>query len=416
MNLVIVGFNYKNTPLAFREMLAFDGKQSVKLGKNLLNHDVVKESFIVSTCNRTEIYCIGSCVEGVKETVYHILSEMTGLGAEELKKVSYNFHEAGALKHLFRVASSLDAMVVGEAQILGQLKSAYQLAVEYETVGPYLHKACHSAFRVAKRVRTETDIALFPVSVGTLAVELIENEFNDLSRLNILVIGAGEMGSLVADRLREKSSSHIWVANRTESSAKILAEVVGGIVVPFDSWQYHLQTADVVVTSVSGGGLIKKEHIERHGRLIIIDLAVPRNVDELCGTISGIKLYNIDDLQDLAGKNLSARKDAAVIAENLVKEESEIVFDELRQIKLAPILNNLRKKCVKVMDAELGKFYARNPSLSSREKESAKLCAETIIKKIMHDPIRLAKEELARPGANGIEITQTLQKLFGVSL
>ncbi|MBI2974255.1 MAG: glutamyl-tRNA reductase, partial [Deltaproteobacteria bacterium] len=319
-----------------------------------------------------------------------------------------------------RVASSLDAMVVGEAQVLGQFKAAYQTAVEYNTVGPYLHKACHAAFRVAKRVRTETDVAALPVSIGSLAIDLAIEAYPDLSRANVLLIGAGEMSSLVANHLKDNGVEHIWIANRSHASAETLAHAVKATVVPFESWNVHMQTADIVVTSIGGGALIKKADVEaaiseRDGNgLIIIDLAIPRNVESSAGKISGVKLYNIDDLQSLAEKNISARKESAAIAEKIVSEEATAAFQEIQQIKLAPMITNLHKKCASIMQTELAEFFKDHPHMADEEKESVQACVGTIVKKILHDPIRLAKEELARPGANGKEVASALQKIFQV--
>ncbi|MBI2092078.1 MAG: hypothetical protein HYT75_03685, partial [Deltaproteobacteria bacterium] len=191
-------------------------------------------------------------------------------------------------------------------------------------------------------------------------------------------------------------------------------------VVPFESWNVHMQTADIVVTSIGGGALIKKADVEaaiseRDGNgLIIIDLAIPRNVESSAGKISGVKLYNIDDLQSLAEKNISARKESAAIAEKIVSEEATAAFQEIQQIKLAPMITNLHKKCASIMQTELAEFFKDHPHMADEEKESVQACVGTIVKKILHDPIRLAKEELARPGANGKEVASALQKIFQV--
>ncbi len=418
MHLIVVGFNYKKTPLALREALALDREASVNFAKKLNNQEVIEETLILSTCNRTEFYVISPCVEGAVEAVYQTIAEEFSLNPNELTTLSYFYSDIDALRHLFRVASSLDAMVVGEAQILGQFKASYQAAAEYETAGPYIHKICHTAFRIAKKVRTETDIAGFPVSVGTLAVELLEEEFGNLGKITVLVIGAGEMGELVAARLKDRGVSHIWVTNRTSETAERLAHQVGGVTISFDSWKTHLATADVVVTSIGGGQLIDKEYLskvgaERAGRpLFILDLAIPRNVESV--KISGVKICNIDDLQMLADKNLSARRKAAARAEEIVNAETATAYSELGQIKLAPMIRALQTKCETVMKTELEEVFTKHPELTNDEKSSIERCTQLIIKKIMHDPIILAKEELARPGANGKEISAILQKMFNL--
>lgn len=420
MHLLTVGFNYKKTPIALREALAFDRESSIKLGQSLIAQDVIEECLVLSTCNRTEIYAIGPCTSGVKETVYQTLSELSSMGPVELMNASYCLSETDSLRHLLRVSSSLDAMVVGEAQVLGQFKAAYQTASEYETVGPYLHKACHAAFRVAKRVRSETRIAELKVSVGSLAADLVEEAVGGLGSKTVLIIGAGEMSTLVASHLKEHGATHLWIANRSHEAAETLAKATGGIVVPFDSWNVHMQTADIIVSSIAGGCIIKRSHVEEAITersdlpLVIIDLAIPRNVDETSAKLTGVRLFNIDNLQGLAEKNLAARKEAADAAEKIVDEESESVFAELKHIKLAPLISGLQEKCKTIVKKELDHLYSSRPDFTADDREMVSKCAESIVKKILHDPIRLSKEELAKPGANGKEITATLQKIFRV--
>jgi glutamyl-tRNA reductase len=307
-------------------------------------------------------------------------------------------------------------MVVGEAQILGQIKSAYQMAVEHETVGPYLHKACHAAFRVAKRVRSETEVADGPVSVGTLAVDIITKEIGDLRNANVLLIGAGEMGNLVALHLKERGAGHIWISNRTAVAAEMLAKEVGGTVVPFESWPSHLHTADVVVASIGGGTLITGKHVEdvlkigSRKKMVMMDLGLPRNIEPAVKNL-GVRLFNIDDLDEIAKENLRIRKRAALKAEDIVQSECGTTFDELRTIKLAPVLENLRKKCSFVADEELLRLFKENPGLTLDEQASIRRCVSAIVKKLIHEPVRAAKQEmiLGEPSDGGA--LQVLNKL-----
>ncbi|PIR17746.1 MAG: glutamyl-tRNA reductase [Deltaproteobacteria bacterium CG11_big_fil_rev_8_21_14_0_20_49_13] len=419
MQLLVTGFNYKRSSLTVREAMAFERSRQIALSTKLAAQDVVEESAMLCTCNRTEAYMVGPCLEGMEETFFRTVALDTGLDAELLRKESYVYSGFDAISHIFRVASSLDAMVVGEAQILGQFKGAYQTAAECETAGPYLHKIFHSAFRTAKRVRTDTNIGELPVSVGTLAVEMVEERIGDIKQTNIFVIGAGEMGSLVAHRFRDRGASHIWIANRSHDSAVSLAHSVTGVAVPFDSWKTHLATADIIVASVGGGTLITRNDIlaaakEREGRpFVMLDLAIPRNVESV--DIQNAIFLNIDDLQELADKNLALRRDASLKAENIIEEEARTVLVELEHLKLAPLLKNIQERCKAVMSAELGSVFAKHPDLTVEEKESMKICAHSIVKKILHDPIRLVKEELARPGVNGTHVSQALKNIFSIS-
>lgn len=420
MHLTAVGFNYKRTPLGLREALAFDREGQVRLGQALANQEVIEECLVLSTCNRTEVYAIGPCIDGVRETIYQTLAEQSSIAAHQLVDHSYCLSEEEALRHLFRVAGSLDAMVVGEAQILGQFKAAYQAASEYGTVGPYLHKACHAAFRVAKRVRTETEIAALPVSAGTLAVELAEGVAGRVGDKTVLIIGAGEMSTLVATHLKERGATHLWIANRSPAASEALAHAVGGTVVPFDAWKAYLRTADIVIASIAGGTLIGRGDFEEAiadrggGPIVVLDLAVPRNVEEAAAKLPGVRLFNIDDLQGIAEKNLSTRQEAASAAEHIASEEALTVFRELRHLKIAPLLERLQKKCVAITKAEIEALFAAHPDLSEEERRSIGRCAESIVKKILHDPIQLSKGELARPGANGAEFIETLHRIFRV--
>lgn len=420
MHILVIGFNYKITSLALREVLAFDREAQVRLGRALTNQEVIEECFILSTCNRTEVYTTGPCIDGMREAVYQTLSETTTVGAHRLTGASYCLQGIEALQHLFRVASSLDAMVVGEAQVLGQFKAAYQTASEYGMVGAYLHKACHAAFRVAKRVRTETDIAALPVSSGSLAAELAKETIGCVDNKAVLIIGAGEMSTLVATHLKEKGATHLWVTNRSHAAADALAHTIGGVVVPFEEWKAHLRTADIAVSSVAGGMLIRKIDVEEaitdrnEIPLVLIDLAIPRNIEETAAKLPSVRLFNIDDLQGIAEKNLLARKDAAAAAEKIVVEEAESTFKDLKHIKLAPLLERLQKKCVSIMESELDDLFSIHPQFSDEEKESISRCAESIVKKILHDPIRQSKEELVRPGTSGAEFVEALHRIFRI--
>lgn len=418
MHLLSVSFNHRVTPLSIREAVALDRLAAAALATSLKAQDVIDECLVLATCNRTEIYCVGPCTEGIKEAVIQAICKKTGLSGKELANNSEAFEGAGMVKHLFRVAASLDAMVIGESQVLGQLKTAYQAASEHSTIGPYLHKICHAAFAAAKKARSETQIAALPVSIGTIATRLLKETIGELTDKNILILGAGEMGKIVSEHLCENGATHLWIANRTLSASQALAKEVNGITLSFASWKSHLKTADVLITSVSGGIQIGPRDLAGRAAqnerrpLTIMDLGIPRNVSELVLDTPQVRLFNIDNLKGTAAKNLSLRKEEACKAEQIVAHTSAEAFKELSTIELAPLLAELNKRHRAVLEAELEKLFAKLKFLTDTEKWEIRLCAESVIKKMLHEPIRRAKEELARPGADGKAVAAELKNAF----
>lgn len=402
MRIVAISFNYKVTSLELREALSFGGDRLALFSRAIVSQDALNEVLILSTCNRTEIYGVGPCVEGVVETIYSMLADAGATNREMLKKSSDCLSDQDAVLHLFRTSSSLNSMVVGEAQILGQLKSSYQIATSLGTAGTYLHKLCHSAFRVAKRVRSETKIAQGQVSVGSVAVDELTAVLGDLTGKNVLVIGAGEMARLVSKHLQERGAS-ISVANRTIDAANTLAKDVCGRVVPFEDWPAMISMADIVITAADGGLLIDLARV--HNRIekdiVFLDLGLPRNCDHSLDQLKGVRLFNIDDLQQIAEKNARSRFEDVANAEAIVSEESNIAYLELQQLKLAPMIETLQGDSMLIKESELALLFERAKDLTLDQRVAIQRSVDLIVSKILNQPIRMLKEEMVRAVISG---------------
>lgn len=397
MHVAAISFNFRITPLELREALSFSGESLEKISKMLVSQDVLSEAMVLSTCNRTEIYAAGPCVEGMIETVHAIFADECGADRELLKRSSERYSDADAVLHLFRTAASLDSMVIGEAQVLGQLKSAYQIATSLGTADTYIHKLCHSAFRVAKRVRSETRIGQGQVSVGSVAVDELTSLFGELKGRCALVIGAGEMARLVSRHLCDRGTS-ILVANRTFEAAESLARDVGGRAVQFADWPAMIPGADIVITAADGGQLIDISNV--HNRIeketVFVDLGLPRNCDRSLSQLKGVRLLNIDDLQSIAENNARARAADTMKAEAIVSDEASLAFLELQHLKLAPLIEMLHGDSMLIKESELASLFAHSKDLTPDQCAAIKRCVDLIVGKILNQPIRMLKEEMVR--------------------
>ena len=326
-------------------------------------------------------------------------------------------HEA--VRHLFRVASSIDSMVMGEPQILGQVKDAYRRAVEYNTTGIILNRILHHAFRTAKRVRTETGIAGNAVSVSFAAVELAKKIFGNLKGKTILLIGAGEMSELAAKYLVNNAVDHILVANRTYEKALQMAEEFHGTAIEFDRLAEKIQEADIVISSTGASGyVITSSMIEaalrrRKNRLLfLIDIAVPRDIDPEAGNIDNVYLYNIDNLQNIVDENLKSRKREAERAEIIIEEEVVKYREWYNALEVVPTIISLRQKMEGIVKAELAKSASWMQNLTHEERNNIEMMADAIINKILYGPITGLKEESREQSA--LPYIAAVKRLFGL--
>ena len=329
MNIVLVGISHKTAPLEIRERLAFSEVRLRDALGELVDHDAVEEGLIVSTCNRVEL--LGSAPAGADRglgRLMEFLCEFHNLNPAELNGHLYRHSDTEAVKHVFRVASSLDSMVVGESQILGQVKYAYQAAVEAGTIGRVLSQLMHRTLHVAKRIRTETGVAHNPVSVSSVAVELARKIFNELSDKSVLLLGAGETAELAARSLIDAGISNLLVTNRTPERAGEIALNFGGVAVSFEAFYDVLPSVDIVLCSTGAPTCVirsaetrKALKSRKRGPLLFIDISVPRNVDPSIADIENTFLFDIDDLDSIVQDNLRERASEARVAEAIVYAE-----------------------------------------------------------------------------------------------
>jgi len=360
----------------------------------------IKEGMFLSTCNRVEVLAnvvdIHSAVENLKAVIF----ARGNLSPEEMGKCLYVYYSDDAVRHLFRVASSIDSMVMGEPQILGQVKDAYHCCVENNSSGVILNKLLHHAFRVAKRVRTETGIASNAVSVSFAAVKLAKKIFGNLKGKTILLIGAGEMSELAARHLMNNGVSGIVVANRTYGRAVKLAGEFHGTPVDFNLLKEKFQEVDIVISSTGAPGhVVRKEMItsalrrRKNKLMFLIDIAVPRDIDPEVGTIDNVYLYNIDNLQEIVDENINNRMKEAEKAETIIDEEVLKFSGWFKTLEVVPTIVSLREKVESIIEGELERSSSWIRNLSEKEKEDIKVLISSVSNKILHDPITGLKEE-----------------------
>jgi len=399
MELIVIGLNHKTAPIEIRERLAFPEDRIEMALHQVKSLPSLKENMILSTCNRVEIYAAAREIENAILDLKHFLSRYHALSLKEFEKSLYSFAGEEAVKHIFRVASSLDSMVVGEPQILGQIKEAYNIAVESKTSGLILHRLLHRAFHVAKRVRTETKIGDRAVSVSFVAVELAKKIFETLEKKTVLLIGAGEMCELAARYLVSGGVEKVLVTNRTYERAAALAQVFKGEAIPFDEIGQGLKKADIVISATdSPQYLIHHDQVtkvikDRKNRpIFFIDIADPRDIEPKVGGIENVYLYNIDDLQKVADENIKDREKEAQKAESIVQDEVVKFVNWYHSLEVTPTIVALRKRFEEIRNKELEKTLSLHPNLSDKEKQSLGALTSAIINKILHDPLTLLKQ------------------------
>jgi glutamyl-tRNA reductase len=398
LELIIIGLNHKTAPIEIRERLAFQESEIEKALSQAHSLPSLKENMILSTCNRVELYAISQEVEKSIGDLKDFLSRFHSLPLDLFEKSLYLMVGEEAVRHIFRVASSLDSMVVGEPQILGQIKAAYTLATESKTSGLILHRLLHRAFSVAKRVRTETRIGNSAVSVSSVAVELAERIFGSLEQRTILLIGAGEMCELAARHLMAGGAEKILVTNRTYDRALSLARQFDGEAIHFEDMGQGLRKADIVISATDATQyLIDCEQMvrvmkERKQRpIFFIDIADPRDIAPEVGDLENIYLYNIDDLQKVANENIKDREKETQKAQAIVQDEVAKFVRWYQSLEITPTIIALREKCEEIRKRELEKMLSIHPHLSEKERQSLEAMTSAIVNKILHDPFSRLK-------------------------
>jgi glutamyl-tRNA reductase len=399
MELLVIGLNHKTAPIAIRECLAFSEDKLENALSEVHSLPSVKENMILSTCNRVEVYAATRETEKAIHDLRNFLSQYHGTPLKEFEKSLYTHVGEGAVKHIFRVASSLDSMVLGEPQILGQIKDAYDMAQQAKTSGLILHRLLHRAFHVAKRVRTETKIAINAVSVSSVAVELAKKIFGTLEKKTVFLIGAGEMCELAARHLVSAGIERILVSNRTHERGVALALEFRGEAIPFEEIGQGLKKTDIVISATNsphyliGHDRITKVMKDRKQKpIFFIDIADPRDIEPKVGDIENVYLYNIDDLQKVTSENIRDREKEAQKAETIVQDEVAKFVSWYRSLDATPTIVALRERFEEIRKKELEKTLSLHPDLSDKEKKSLEALTSSIINKILHTPITLLKQ------------------------
>jgi len=393
MSILLVGVNHKTAPVEIRERLAFNDEACAEGLRRLVDGVIVREGLIVSTCNRVEILSATASeqLEFGTGRLTQFLDTSGCLPTGFLDAHLYRHTDEDAVRHLFRVASSLDSMVVGEPQVLGQVRHAYSLAVEAGTAGRVLNRLVHHTFRVAKRVRSETGIAANAVSISYMAVELGKKIFDTLKGCTVMLIGAGEMAELSARHLVNAGVSRVVIANRTEETARQVADEFGGISVPLEQMDQFLAESDVVICSTGAPDYIltaertrKALERRRNRPTCLIDISVPRNIDPSAGNIPNVFLFDIDDLESVISSNIREREREAERAELIVQSEVMQFQQTLRLLDVGPSIGALREKLRDVARAEMARQRKRLGPLTKEQEAAIESLLMSTVNKISH--------------------------------
>lgn len=419
MHLLLLGASHRTAPVELRERLDFSSRGLDAAIRALSERGAGSEAVVVSTCNRAELYV--ACEEPAQavDVLLGFLADFHRLPAEQIRPHLYSHVDHDAARHLFRVSSGLDSMVVGEPQILGQIKEAYGVAASLRTAGPLLNKLFHWAFGVGKRVRRETALAEGAVSVSFAAVSLARKIFGDLQGRRVLVVGAGEMGKLTAIHLKAQGVASIAIASRTASHAEQLAEQVGGHVIAWADWPQALSDADIVITSTGAPApILSKAQVKaamsasRTHPVFLIDIAVPRDVDPSAGEIEQVFLYNIDDLQAIVRENLQKRGSEVTRAEQIVEEEVRKFATWQRARGAVPTIVALRQRFEAIRRAELERLEPKIASLPPEGRARVDEITRLLVEKLLLTPTEQLKNTADAEAVT--QYAEALTRLFAL--
>jgi glutamyl-tRNA reductase len=421
MELALIGVSHKTAPVEVRERLAFPADKIRAALATLLERTHAAEAMILSTCNRVEIVAQGPDAQLVRD----FICEYHQIPAAAISSHVYSYKNADAIRHLFRVTSSLDSMMLGEPQILGQVKEAYRLASEAGTIGSSLSPLLDRAFAVAKRVRSETGISQSAVSISYAAVELARKIFGDLAGKTVMIIGASKMGELAARHLRRNGVGAVLVTNRTFERAVEIAKIFEGAAVPFEHFTDHMEHADIVITSTGAPHFIITQSLaeqvirnRRNKPVFFIDIAVPRDVDPLVNDIDNAFVYDIDDLQQVIDANMKERMKEAGRAEEIVDREVQAFCTRMQSREVAPTIVLLRETYEKVRREEIERHRRLLRDMPPEQQEAALAAIDQVtqamLNKILHHPITQMKNMSSDP--QGAEFIETIRKIFNLKL
>ena len=418
MNIIVLGLNHRTAPVELRELLAIPDSRMGEALNRLRSYPGVKEAMFLGTCNRVEVYAVVEKGEqGFRKLEDFLVAIHFSLSSEDLLPHLYRYSDEEAIAHLFRVSASLDSMVVGEPQILGQVKDAYELALTHRSSGVMLNKVVKKAISVGKSVRTNTRIGEYAVSVSYAAVELAKKVFSNLKEQVVLLVGAGEMGKLAAQHLVNHGVKEVLLTTRNHHRALALAERFQGHAVPYDQLRSTLPKADIVICATGAPHfVISKDDIEgavhqrRNRPIFLIDITVPRNIDPAVKDVDNAFVFDIDDLNAHVGQNQEERLKEAATAEKIVKGEVECMVAWVRGLEATPTIVALRKKAEDIKNIELEKTFSRLGELSEKDRIAIEGLASAIVNKLLHGPLVTLKAEAQ--SQNGFAFIEAARRFF----
>jgi glutamyl-tRNA reductase len=418
VSIVVVGLNHKTAPVSLLERLAITDDTLIKALHQLGTYEHLLEGVILSTCNRVEVYASVTKFHGGAQDLRNFLSEACHVAPEEFSDHLYTYHDDSAVRHLFRVAAGIDSMVVGESEILGQVRRAWQAAADEDTSQRALGDVFRRALRVGKRARSETAIGRNPVSVSSAAVELARRAFGDgtLADKRVVVVGAGKMGRLAAQALATAGATDVVVVNRSEERGKEVAEVLGASFKPLESLGRVLADADIVICSTTAPGtVIDRSTVEgavgrRDRPLFIVDIAVPRDVEPGVRAIDGVVVRDIDDLRGVVESSLGSRLGELTKVEEIIAGELALFVDRERAADAAPTVAALVASAETIRAAEVERLVEKLGALAPAERDALEAATKRIVAKLLHEPVNKAKE-LARARSNPLYL-EAVRELF----
>lgn len=416
--LLALGISHKTAAVALRERLAFSDEQAGEFAREATATSEVREAVVISTCNRTEVYLVVGDPVRAEADVLGLLARRADIRPTELAEAIYSPRNCDAARQLYRVTAGLDSMIVGEAEIQGQVRRAHETAARVDATGPFSNRLFAAALTTGKRVRSETGIGASRVSIPSVAVDLALSVIGELATRHVVVLGAGEMSELTARALADQGAGTVFVANRHADRALSLAQRFGGSVVGLDGLPEQLVKADIVLCSTSSPHpIVGREELElvmreRRGRsLLLIDIAVPRDIDPSCAELDGVSLYDVDDLQAVVSRNLSIREGEVPHAEEIVEEEIRRFARWLGQLEALPTVSALREHGNAVVEQVLSENAGRWESASPRDVARVEVIARAVVSRLLHEPtLRLRSLSEARGHAS----LELVRELFGL--
>jgi glutamyl-tRNA reductase len=414
-NIVVCGLSHKTAPIGVRECFC-NNKQGFSTLRAQIVRAGIPEIVMLATCNRFEIFCAAHEFHETGMRIFKVMSRFFNVDQDIFATYFYTKYGRDAVQHLFSVAASIDSMVIGENEVLSQVKHAYAISVQHKQTGMLLNKLFHQAFRTAKRIKNETNISKIPISVASIAIELLKKEFPAFRACTVLMLGAGEMGQLLLKYLTKECVKKIFIANRSLYKAGSIAASINknAHVIPLSEVHEGIIHADIIVTSLASPDypitvpLVRQMMQQRSGKLIMmLDIAVPRNIDPDVKKIKGVFLYNIDDLKDIARENLSNRYQEIDTAKTIINEDTDSFFRFYEGLQFVPLITSIQEKCNQIRQHELRKYRRRKlKHLSPEDFSIVEELTMSIMNKTLHNPIQYIKQFPVQADTQVTEITE----------